>query len=270
MKYTLIVSVFTLVTLSFFSCVTDSNLIPENSINLKKDDSTTAHLKYNESLKVNDEFSISFVGVNNDSRCPIDVICVWAGDAEIVLKIRKQNFEKNFILHSYLYPRTIVIDNYEIELKNVLPERKSRVKLEQSDYSIDLKIVNNSNKDHKKVYMIDSDLEWTISKDYLKINSATVEKDLLNISLSYSGGCKEHYINVFAYTAISKSIPPQLTLQISHNANNDLCEAYITRKMQFDLSVLRYSLSGYNVFYLNVYSPDGNLVAGSPFLFRKY
>ncbi len=250
------------------SCITESDLNFEKSISVKKDDSTTVSLNYKESIFINDEFSISFDGVNNDSRCPIDVVCVWAGNAEVVLKIRNKNFEKNFILNSYLYPRTIVYDQYEIELTKVLPERKSQIELMQSDYSIHLKIFFNTNKELRKVHMIDSNLDWTMSKDYLKVNSVSLDKNLLSFSLSYSGGCKEHFINVFAYTSIAKSIPPQINLHISHNANNDLCEAYITRKMQFDLSVIKNFLIGYNNVYLNIFSPDGKLVGGSPLLYK--
>ncbi len=262
--------IFSIVFQSFFlsSCITESNLNFDKSISVKKDDSTTVSLNYKESIFINDEFSISFEGVNNDSRCPIDVICVWAGNAEIVLKIRNKNFEQNFILNSYLFPRTIVYNQYEIELKKVLPEKKSQIELKQSDYSIQLKIFYNTNKELRKVHMIDSNLDWTISKDYLKVNSVSLDKNLLSFSLSYSGGCSEHLINVFAYTSFAKSIPPQINLQISHNANNDLCEAYITRKMQFDLSVIKNFLIGYNNVYLNIFSPDGKLVDGSPFFYK--
>ncbi|MCX7874909.1 MAG: hypothetical protein N2321_01940 [Melioribacteraceae bacterium] len=250
------------------SCITESDLKFEKSVSLKKDDSTTVSLKYNESTLINDEFSISFEGIKNDSRCPIDVNCVWAGNAEVVLKISKHNFEKIFILNSFLYPKTIVFNQYEIELTKVLPLPKSNVQIKQSEYSIQLKIYYNTNKDFRKIHLIDSTLDWIISKDYLKINSVSIEKNLLDVSLSYSGGCQEHFIDIFAYTSIAKSNPPQLTLQFSHNANNDMCEAYITRKMRFDLSTIKNYLAGYNSFYLNIYSTDGKLINGSPFLFK--
>lgn len=254
-----------------FSCVTESDLTIQNYVSLKKDDSTKVKIGFKESILVNDDITISFVGVNSDSRCPIDVICVWAGDAEIVMNIKKQNLEKNFILHSFLYPRTIVFEQYQIELKNVFPQRKSNVQLQQSDYFIELNIINHDPRnDLNKVHIIDENLEWTISKDYLKVNSAFIEKNLLSLSLSYSGGCKDHFINVFSYNTILKSIPPQLTFQISHNANNDICEAYITRKMQFDLSTIKNLSIGYNTFYINIISTDGNPINGSPFLYKIY
>lgn len=31
---------------------------------------------------------VIFVGVGADSRCPIDVVCVWQGNAEVVVRIR--------------------------------------------------------------------------------------------------------------------------------------------------------------------------------------
>jgi hypothetical protein len=38
------------------------------------------------------------------------------------------------------------------------------------------------------------------------------------------------------WTASSSSIP---TFEIRHNANNDLCEAWLTQEFRFDLSELR-------------------------------
>src|SRR5688572_10927641 len=32
---------------------------------------------------------IEFVAVPADSRCPVDVVCVWAGDAEVQLRVRR-------------------------------------------------------------------------------------------------------------------------------------------------------------------------------------
>src|SRR5690349_9135119 len=43
-------------------------------------------MKIGESFAIND-LKLTFRNVDADSRCPIDAVCVWAGDAEVALKI---------------------------------------------------------------------------------------------------------------------------------------------------------------------------------------
>ncbi len=42
---------------------------------------TTVALHVGQEVRVGGIVRFSFVGVTNDSRCPIDAICVWAGNA---------------------------------------------------------------------------------------------------------------------------------------------------------------------------------------------
>lgn len=53
-----------------------------------------AHIGEEFTLKVGDELAIEgerlrvkFVGVEEDSRCPSDVTCVWAGNAKLLLEV---------------------------------------------------------------------------------------------------------------------------------------------------------------------------------------
>ncbi|HSF01994.1 MAG TPA: hypothetical protein VLA62_03215 [Solirubrobacterales bacterium] len=47
-------------------------------------------LRVGEAAMVADELLvIGFTGVTSDSRCPIDVVCVWAGDATLRLTLRR-------------------------------------------------------------------------------------------------------------------------------------------------------------------------------------
>lgn len=267
MQKTILLSL--LLSLTVLSCITESDLSFENSISIDRNDSLNVSLKLNEIVKINDEFEISFLGVEKDSRCPIDVICVWAGDAEVILELKSKSLNKKFILHSFLTPQSIVFNQYEIYLTKVLPLRKQNIDIQQKDYSIELKIINNVNQEKRKIYLINNELNWLISNDYLKINSIEFENKMLNASLSYSGGCREHYINLFSDNAIMKSNPPQVNFYFSHNANDDLCEAYITKKIIFDMSEFNKLIKGYNVVLINIYSPNGKLVEGSPFYYKN-
>ncbi len=59
------------------------------------------------------------------------------------------------------------------------------------------------------------------------IDTAYVINHNLFVNIHYSGGCKEHIFKLVLSTAIAKSNPPQTTALLSHNGNNDFCEAWV-------------------------------------------
>ncbi len=79
----------------------------------------------------------------------------------------------------------------------------------------------------------------SLARDPVIIHEAFVDGNCLQIKLSYSGGCKEHTIDLARmhpwYTNTS-TVP---TFEIRHDANGDLCEAFFTKELRFDLSDLR-------------------------------
>lgn len=79
----------------------------------------------------------------------------------------------------------------------------------------------------------------SLARDPVHLHEAFIDGDCLYIKLSYSGGCEEHTIDLarmHPWTASSSSVP---TFEIRHNANNDMCEAWLTQEFRFDLSEIR-------------------------------
>jgi hypothetical protein len=74
--------------------------------------------------------------------------------------------------------------------------------------------------------------------DLFKINSAKRTKDLLELSISYSGGCKQHTFEVIWDGVVYTDNPCQINLLIIHNANTDNCEALITESLSINLKEL--------------------------------
>jgi hypothetical protein len=61
-----------------------------------------------------------------DSRCPADVDCVWAGNAKLTISIAKgKSAAKMFELNTALEPNVISYQGYNITLKDLSPGRKS-------------------------------------------------------------------------------------------------------------------------------------------------
>ena len=72
--------------------------------------------------------------------------------------------------------------------------------------------------------------------DSFRINSVEVENQNLLIEVSYSGGCEIHEFELIWPGAITAIFPPDFSVLLSHNANEDLCEAFLTDTLIFDIS----------------------------------
>ena len=75
--------------------------------------------------------------------------------------------------------------------------------------------------------------------DKYALNFATITDDILNISVSYSGGCENHRFTLVVSDTFLESFPVQLSASIAHNANGDTCEAYPTDNYRFDLTPIK-------------------------------
>jgi hypothetical protein len=67
--------------------------------------------------------------------------------------------------------------------------------------------------------------------------------DSVYITVSYSGGCKQHSFEIVWSEELTETEPPSTSLIIVHNANGDNCEAYITETLLFSIDDLSESVS---------------------------
>jgi hypothetical protein len=94
-------------------------------------------MKIGETIAVGD-LRLTFQRVVNDSRCPIDAVCVWAGDAEIALRIEQGSQAAVAALHSHLEPRRTVWNGYTIQLVSIAPSLSASSPVDPSQYRAQL------------------------------------------------------------------------------------------------------------------------------------
>lgn len=76
--------------------------------------------------------------------------------------------------------------------------------------------------------------------DPMQVQSVSVAEDLLKITVSYSGGCSEHTLDLIGNTNFEGRLPAvQNQILLTHDSNEDACEAYITRELTFNLTPLK-------------------------------
>lgn len=69
---------------------------------------------------------------------------------------------------------------------------------------------------------------------------AVIQGDTLKVLVGYSGGCEAHEFSIcWPDQSFMESNPVQVGLALFHNANNDICEAYISEEIELDLTPLR-------------------------------
>jgi hypothetical protein len=96
--------------------------------------------------------------------------------------------------------------------------------------------------------------ETNFTDDQYKINAVQVIDNQLIVEVSFGGGCADHAFQLVGSTNVSKSLPPQRAIRLYHNANNDGCEAWITKTLTFDISSFAYQQNqGYETI-LNLFS----------------
>lgn len=96
----------------------------------------TVEVKHGEST-VYKNIEIIFLGVLEDSRCPTDVECLWAGNARLAFAFgtlpggMAQRFELNT---NSTFPQSVEYGDYVITLAQLQPEPISSVPIDPRDY----------------------------------------------------------------------------------------------------------------------------------------
>ncbi len=68
---------------------------------------------------------LSIVDVANDSRCPVDVVCVTAGNAEVRFRVRGEGDERVVSLHTMQEPRAVTVGAIRLELVSLAPPNRA-------------------------------------------------------------------------------------------------------------------------------------------------
>ena len=77
---------------------------------------------------------IEFVELVEDSRCPVDVECVWAGNAKIKIRVTKGRKSQLLDLDMMTKGTKPNYGTYRLTLKGLSPELRSNVRINRNAY----------------------------------------------------------------------------------------------------------------------------------------
>jgi hypothetical protein len=89
---------------------------------------------------------IKFKAVTEDSRCPMDAICVWAGNAAVNFDLKNSTGDQlSTRLNTFLDPKSIDFSDVVITLTELNPYPKSTEQINPDDYIAKLIVKNREN-----------------------------------------------------------------------------------------------------------------------------
>ncbi len=100
--------------------------------------------------------------------------------------------------------------------------------------------------------MITAKLGSFKESDAISILNARIEGNKMYLIVEYSGGCKDHSFELIGSYAIAKSIPPQRSIQLYHNSNQDNCRALLTDTIVANIEALAASSNAGSEIILNL------------------
>lgn len=102
------------------------------------------HVEVGEHVTFRDEgFTVRFIEVVGDSRCPIGVTCVWAGNARIRVAVEplvRGAADHVFELNTYLDPKQASFAPYSIRLVSLYPYPHVNVERRNESYVATLRV----------------------------------------------------------------------------------------------------------------------------------
>lgn len=104
-------------------------------------------------------------------------------------------------------------------------------------------LVNKSQQDYEAIKSNTADVQ----NDPFVLNEIYYEDGAIKLTVSYSGGCRTHAFTITWDEIIKYSYPPIINLIITHDANGDMCEAYITETLAFQTDLLFDSITIQNL-----------------------
>lgn len=102
-----------LIFIAIFALTAAASAMTTETLTLRKGaQKTVAHGK----------LTVKFISVVEDSRCPANAKCVWAGNAKVRISVRSgRRAAKTFELNSTLSPKSVAYDGYEIAFVELNP-----------------------------------------------------------------------------------------------------------------------------------------------------
>lgn len=84
--------------------------------------------------------TVTFEAVPEDSRCPIDAVCVWAGNARVSLRVTQAGTDSSIALNTGSEPRSVAVGSIRLELRGLGPAPRAANSTPPEQYRATLRV----------------------------------------------------------------------------------------------------------------------------------
>ena len=80
------------------------------------------------------KLSVRFVELVEDSRCPVDTQCIWAGNAKIKIRVSKNGRSHDLTLDTNGPNQAVTAEGYTLKLVGLTPAPRSNIRINRNGY----------------------------------------------------------------------------------------------------------------------------------------
>ena len=192
-----------------------------------------------------DSLQITFDSLT-EGRCPVGAVCFWEGMATIKLALVKASGTSHHVSISILgiepqpenrFRLTLDTLGYRFTLLRLTPYPDVDSIYLNSQYIATLTVfpfVPMDSVDGEVI--VTDDPPNSFLNDPYQLDSMSIDGDVVNVSISYSGGCQVHDFELLMTpSAFFESHPRQANLYLRHDDRDDPCDASLSGVLSFDL-----------------------------------
>ncbi|MFC2125333.1 hypothetical protein ACFLU5_11010 [Bacteroidota bacterium] len=200
--------------------------------------------------------SITFLGISQDSRCPLDVVCVWEGSVTAKLELHEDGNQiisadltipgnNNYFMYKNTYFRLVKVDPYPIRADALI-----------NNYTITLEIRPEGSGCQSAI--IDTDHYNNPWNDEFMYEEVQIVDEKIFTKIKYGGGCGTIQYEMVSDGIFIESDPPEINLLLSFK-DDDACEALVSTTLCFDLSIFQTDSDGGTI-QINLMNWDSPLI----------
>lgn len=80
------------------------------------------------------DLEVAFLEVVGDSRCPVDVTCVWQGDGLVAIEVVQADREIAVTLHTGVEPMSFAFGDWRVRLTDLAPQPRDGETISRDAY----------------------------------------------------------------------------------------------------------------------------------------
>lgn len=217
-----------------------------------------------------DDVEIGFQSLVHDSRCPLDVVCIWAGRARIQVWFHVPGQDTVYLeplIEAYVFSadegahKRVYTRRHSIALRQLDPY-PTTVAEEPDSADLMASLTFSLNpvpmESDRLIFVDASSFEAFHANviDAFFVNSVRVSVDTLLVNVSYGGGCKEHDFFVVGTNAWSATTPPLMDVVVIHDGHLDACDAALKQTLRIGLAPIRQLRGSGTVLIAVQHAPD--------------